>query len=266
MTYNAGDHTFCVCAYKESVYLEKCIRSLLAQRVRGKILIATSTPNAYIDQIARRYEIPIYVNPVSNGIAGDWNYAYSKADTPLVTIAHQDDIYDKGYLESVLKAVNKVKKPILIHTMYYEIRDGKPVYSNKLLNIKKIMLIPFLARFTWNSIFVRRRILSIGNAICCPSVTYVRPELPPEPFEPGTRADLDWDAWERFSKKQGAFCYVRKQVMGHRVHEESETTSVIGDGGGRTTEDLDMYRRFWPEPIARFLVKLYSTSQNSNQL
>ena len=134
------------------------------------------------------------------------------------------------------------------------------------MNIKKIMLIPFLARFTWNSIFVRRRILSIGNAICCPSVTYVRPELPSEPFEPGTRADLDWDAWERFSKKQGAFCYVRKQVMGHRVHEESETTSVIGDGGGRTTEDLDMYRRFWPEPIARFLVKLYSTSQNSNQL
>ena len=124
MTYNAGDHTFCVCAYKESVYLEKCIRSLLAQRVRGKILIATSTPNAYIDQIARRYEIPIYVNPVSNGIAGDWNYAYSKADTPLVTIAHQDDIYDKGYLESVLKAVNKVKKPILIHTMYYEIEMG----------------------------------------------------------------------------------------------------------------------------------------------
>ena len=38
-------HTFAVCAYGESPYLEECVQSLLAQKVRTRILIATSTPN-----------------------------------------------------------------------------------------------------------------------------------------------------------------------------------------------------------------------------
>ena len=38
-------HTFAVCAYKESPYLEACIQSLLDQTVRTDIIVATSTPN-----------------------------------------------------------------------------------------------------------------------------------------------------------------------------------------------------------------------------
>ena len=39
------EHTFVVCAYGESPYLEKCIDSLEKQTVKSRILIATSTPN-----------------------------------------------------------------------------------------------------------------------------------------------------------------------------------------------------------------------------
>ena len=41
----------------------------------------------------------LYVNDNPPGIATDWNYAISKAETQLVTIAHQDDIYAPDYLE-----------------------------------------------------------------------------------------------------------------------------------------------------------------------
>ena len=52
-----NEHTFAVCAYKESPYLEECIESLKGQSVRSNILIATSTPNEYIKNIAEKNKI-----------------------------------------------------------------------------------------------------------------------------------------------------------------------------------------------------------------
>ena len=89
--YKAEDHTFVICAYKESPYLEDCIRSVLHQNVRGKICLTTSTPNQYIAALAQKYQIPVFANPVSEGIAADWNFAVASAKTWLVTLAHQDD-------------------------------------------------------------------------------------------------------------------------------------------------------------------------------
>lgn len=266
MHYTGKDHTFVVCAYKESSYLRKCIQSLCRQQVKSRIILATSTPNDYIEKIAEEFHIPVYVNDAEPGIASDWNFAYSKADTALVTIAHQDDIYDKNYLSLIIDALNRVKNPILAHTAYYEIRNGKPVYSNRLLRVKKLMLLPLVPRITWNSVFLRRCSLAFGCAICCPSVTYVRDRLPDAPFEVGCKADLDWQAWEKYSRLKGAFCYVSKPVMGHRVHEASETSNVIGDGDGRTPEDYAMYRKFWPKFIADRLISLYAKGQKSNKL
>ena len=264
--YSAADHTFVVCAYKESKYLKKCIESLIGQQDRKRILIATSTPNEYIREAAKEYGIKLYENNAKPGIAGDWNFAYAQAVTPLVTIAHQDDIYDADYLSSMLEAINSARNPILAHSAYYEIRNGKRVYTNRLLRVKKLLLLPLVPRIFWNSIFLRRRSLSLGCAICCPSVTYVKDRLPKEPFETGCKADLDWQAWEKYSKLKGAFCYVKRPVMGHRVHEESETSHVIGENQGRTAEDYEMYRRFWPRPIANILIKAYAKGQDSNTL
>ena len=86
------NHTFAICAYKESPYLEECITSLMEQTVKSEIFIATSTPNKYIDDIAAKYNLKVYVNDGESGITQDWNFAYSKVQTDYVTIAHQDDV------------------------------------------------------------------------------------------------------------------------------------------------------------------------------
>ena len=99
MSYTAENHTWAICAYKESGYLEECVKSLLEQTVPSRIIIATSTPNAHIECIAEKYGLPLYINDGTKGIGGDWNFAYSKCDTPLITIAHQDDIYEPEYTE-----------------------------------------------------------------------------------------------------------------------------------------------------------------------
>ena len=56
------DHTFVICAYKESPFLEECINSLLNQTIKSNIIIETSTPNNYIDTYADRYGIKVFIN------------------------------------------------------------------------------------------------------------------------------------------------------------------------------------------------------------
>lgn len=112
-----NDHTFAICAYKESPYLEECILSLKNQTVKSNIIMATSTPNEWIQGLAEKYEIPLYINTGEGGIAQDWNFAYRQAKTDYVTIAHQDDIYEPNYLKMIFGELKKGKDPIVVFTI-----------------------------------------------------------------------------------------------------------------------------------------------------
>jgi len=259
------NHTFAICAYKESKYLEECILSLINQSVRTNILIATATPNSYIEDISQKYNIPLYINIGKAGITADWNFAYSKAKTKYITIAHQDDIYLKDYVKKALQYLNRAKRPLLFFSHYGEIRQNDIVYNNKLLDVKKKMLLPLEVRLFQSSKFIRRRILSLGDPICCPAVTFVRANLPEKIFKSGFRSCEDWEAWEMISKMKGDFLYCKESLVLHRIHEESATTAIIGDNL-RSKEDYQMFSKFWPKPVARLIVKFYSDSEKSNDL
>ncbi|MBQ9750832.1 MAG: glycosyltransferase family 2 protein [Clostridia bacterium] len=258
-----AQHTFVVCAYGESPYLRECVQSLLAQTVQSKILIATSTPNEWIQSIASEYALPVYVNEGEKGIAGDWNFAMSCADTEYVTLAHQDDIYEPTYAEEVLRAAQKAKKPIIAFTEYFEIRKSERVFKNKLLRVKHLMNFPF--RIFKKSRFVRRRILSLGCSICCPAVTYHVKNCKELKFNTDFQNSCDWDAWERISKHKGSFVYLNKPLMGHRIHRESTTTEMI-QNSRRAKEELIMFKRFWPNWIAKRIAKIFEKSTKSNDL
>ncbi len=262
----AGDHTFAVCAYKESPYLEECLASLMRQTVSSNRIVVTSTDNDYIRKMAEKYGLPCYSNPVrGKGIAEDWNYAVSQASTPLVTIAHQDDIYFEGYCESILNYANRARHPLILFTDYAEKRENDIVLSNRLLHVKRFMLSPLKIRFLWEKRFVRRRILSLGSPICCPSVTYVKENLRLPIFETGYRSDLDWQAWEKISRRKGGFVYIDHVLMAHRIHEESETSAMIADDR-RKREDYEMFCKFWPGWIAGLLEHFYQKGEKSNEL
>ena len=246
-------HTFAICAYKESRYLEECITSLKKQSMKSKIILITSTPNRLIDEVAKKYQLHVYVNQ-NGGIVQDWNYAYEMADTDYVTITHQDDVY-----------YSKYSRPIICFTDYFEIRRGKTITRNKLLKIKRIMLKPLTVKWMQNKKIVRRRILAFGCPICCPSVTIAKKNVKKAPFSVGFRSDEDWEAWEKLSKLKGEFIYIPIPLIGHRIHQESETTAILKDNA-RAQEDLAMFKKFWPEFIAKWLIKLYSASEDSNDL
>lgn len=265
MNYTVKDHTFAICAYKESAFLEECIISVINQTEKSNVILSTSTPNDRIKLLCEKYNIPLYINDGIKGIGGDWNFAYSKAQTPLVTIAHQDDIYEPRYTEEMLNFVNKAKEPIIYFCGYAELRNGEKVYNNTLLKIKKLMLSPLNIKGFWKSKFIRRRILSFGCPICCPAVTLVKEKVGDEPFTNDYLSDIDWQQWEMQSRKKGSFVYNKKPLMCHRIHEESATSEIIGDNR-RSKEDYEMFCKFWGKGIAKIIAKAYSKSEKSNDL
>lgn len=263
--YIAKNHTFVICAYKESEFLEACICSLKSQTVSSNIIMTTSTPNSFISGLAEKYEIPLFVRDGESDIAQDWNFAYKKADNQLITIAHQDDIYEETYVENMLTTLNKAKNPLIYFNDYYELRNGKRVDTNTLLKVKRFLLLPLRIKYCQRSVFWKKRVLSLGNPILCPSVTYVREQLPTKLFKTGFRSNIDWQTWVMLAKLNGQFAYSLKRLTAHRIHENSETSVTI-NGSIRRQEDEEMLRQFWPNFLVKILIKYYVRSEKSNQI
>ncbi len=256
-------HTFVVCAYGESAYLEDCLSSLLSQTVSSRIVIATSTPNTHIESLAQKHGIPVHVNSGEAGITGDWSFGLSLCSTPFATIAHQDDVYEPTYAEKIVTKAQRFKKPLLIFSDYYEIKNGERIDKSGVLKIKRMMNVGF--KLFPRSKFIRRRVLSLGNSICCPAVTYSQEVYKDFKFDKSFRFACDWEAWERIGRDKGAFVYVSEPLMGHRIHEESETSRIMADDK-RVKEEYAMFRRFWPEFIAKKLSGAYAKNADNNQV
>ena len=261
MVENFNDHTFVVCAYKESKYLEEAIKSLLNQTLKSNIVISTSTPNDYIKNIAEKYNLQLFVNTEKEGIGPDWNFALSVAKTKYVTLAHQDDLYSENYTEEIYKAINENKNIIMLFTNHKEIRNGQIVKKNINLKIKSIMTFPI--RFFKSSKFVKKLILSFGNPVSCPSVCLNIEKVGKKPFREDMKSNIDWGTWLDFAKLDGSFIYLKKILSFHRVHSETETSKCINNNK-RVEEDYEMFCRIWPKWFAKFIMIFYKHAQDAN--
>lgn len=257
-------HTFVVLAYKESKYLEECIKSVLNQSYSSEVIIATTTDNKYIRDLAIKYKLDVTVGNHTS-IGGDFDFAVSCGKTELVTVAHQDDVYDYDYAKKMVDAYDKYGDAIIIFSDYYEIRNNKKVCSNLNLRIKRILLFSLRFRNLSKYKMWKRLGIRFGNCICCPAVTFVKKNCPNDIFKSDYKCNIDWFAWERLSKLKGRFIYIKDKLMGHRISKDSTTTDIIRQGI-RTQEDYDIYLKFWPKWIAKLLTKLYKNSEKSNEV
>ncbi len=270
-----GLHTFVICAYKESPYLEECIRSLKKQKTDSVIKLATSTPSAYLEDMCRKYNIEYCVRQGEAGIAKDWNYAYSMAETDYVTIVHQDDIYFPEYSRQVIEQLdNSLNNDVLItFSDYSEIRNGRESKGGLNLYIKRGLLIPIRNNKRNDKRWRKRFIIRFGNAICCPAVTYNKKAIDEllkkqgrtDLFNIHFRSNLDWETWEWLSCEEGRFAFIPKLLMSHRIHEDSETSATIKDEE-RSGEDYEMFCRFWPTWVAKLITKAYGESEKGNMI
>ncbi|WP_018628331.1 glycosyltransferase family 2 protein [Niabella aurantiaca] len=260
-------HTFVIPAYKDSPHLENCVKSLLQQTRPTNILIATSTPSDHIKNIVARHHIPYFISDETSSIAGDWNFAMSKATTRYVTIAHQDDLYDKDFTKEVLTRLNQSqnKKPLMVFTGYTDLVNGAERKRSLNAFVKNALLFPFRIKNTIQNKWVKKAVLALGNSICCPSVTLDRQSIQEIQFSNRYTCVLDWVAWLALAKQKGAFIYIEKKLVKHRIHEDSETTNQIKIGK-RQQEELTVLQSIWGKSIGQLISKVYTRGLNDNKI
>ncbi len=281
-------HQFVICACGDSPYLEECILSLRAQTVPADIIISASAAGPGVRELAKRYGLPLVIHAADDfrehcrdrsedpykekgtgagGIGNDWNAALSSSEAEYVTLVHQDDRYEPDYAEKVLRALEKARREgetvLIAFTDYYEIRNGQRCGSNENLAIKRRLLHPLERRCLRHTRAAKRFALCLGNSICCPSVTYVKRQIPDRPFQNNMKSNIDWQLWEELSRKRGSFLYLPQQLVGHRIHEASATSALIGNAG-RSAEDRYMLEKFWPKGPAGVIAYFYQKAENSN--
>ena len=264
--YSAKDHAFVICAYKENPFLPDCLESLKTQSIKGNIFMITSTPNDYITNICKKNNIPLLINTGEKGLAQDWNFAIDNMpDKKLITVVHQDDIYEPDYITAILSSINKSKNPLIAYTEYYEIRNDEKVYYNKLLRIKRLMNFMLRFRLLQQRRFIRRFILRFGDPVCCPAVTFVNDALPKPVFDVKFKTACDYKAWIDISTLKGSYIYIPRQLMGHRIHPESATSANIINNS-KADEDFAIFSLLWPHWIAKILARFYSKAYESNTI
>lgn len=249
-------HAFAICAYKDSPYLEACIRSLKGQSVKSEILLCTSTPSTYIERLAEKYEIPVFVRQGKSSIQDDWNFAYEKADARFVTIAHQDDMYRKDYVKKLLRAYEKYPDMTLFTGGYTVIRGDKPAFFEKVEFIKRFLRLPLRFRRLGHLSRVKKSALIFGNSICCPACSYNKERLGEKLFDSPYKFALDWDTLWKLAGLPGRFICEERPVLFYRVHGEATTKACIADNS-RIREETQMFLKMWPEPAVKVLMFFY---------
>lgn len=256
------NHTFAVCAYKESPYLENCIKSLVNQSINTNILIATSTPCEHIRSIAVKYDIPLYIRDGKSDIKDDWNFAYNQAKTDWVTIAHQDDQYHLDYVKFFLKTISKYKNPIVFLTDYIPIKNNRIGTRDINSKIRKLLRKPLKNRIFAKSKFWKKKILAFGNCICCPTVTYNKAILGDSYFTSELKFNIDWDTFLKIANEDGSMAYVERPLTFYRVHDGATSKEFI-ENHLREKDDRAMFEKFWPKWMVNIIMLFYKRAYDT---
>jgi glycosyltransferase involved in cell wall biosynthesis len=249
--------SFVIPAYKESAFLIACIESLLNQSLSSEVILATSTPNYLIDSLARKYNLPLLINPNGGSIAQDWNFAIKQGSGDLIVLAHQDDLYHSEFAKYFVNFYVKNPSAGIIFSQINELTNDRIISNGKREHVKNI-----LRKFAFGNNFIisekkqYRRLLGLGCSIPCPAVAFSEVIAKNLLFTSDFTLNLDWDTWSKLAEKRVPFGYIPKPLMTHRIHEDAETQIGILDKR-REKEDYEIFSRYWPKPIAKALLTVY---------
>ena len=252
-------HSFAVCAYGDSPYLESCLRSLVRQSVPSERLLCTATPSDFLEELAEKYGFRYCVREGEPGIGADWNFALSQAETEFVTLAHQDDVYGEHYTEALLRAVWQHPDLALFTTGARILKNGEIRRRSKAEYIKKLLRLPLRLPCLRNTTAGKRLSLRLGNPLVCPSCAYRRDLLGVAPFSTSLRFVLDWDLLYRLAAKPGSWIVEEKSLLLYRIHGGA-ATAALTENHVREEEESAMFRRMWPEKIAALILRAYRSA------
>ena len=233
-------HTFVILAYHESDDLEECIKSVINQSVKSNVVIATSTPNDYIIDLASEYSLGVMVNKEKSNKGRDYNFAINSYDAKLITIAHQDDLYDRNYTKEIIDSYKKNPDATIIFTDNYEIEKEKKIKKSKRLFWKRYFLFPLRFSFFQNKKFFKLRALRREKHICTSSITFVKENIHEDIFPTNLKYNNDWQGLIDLAKKESKFVYLKKDLVGYRI-------DTINKNKKKLDEDKKILKSLYPK-------------------
>lgn len=246
-------HSFVILAYNESDDLEECIKSIKKQSIKSNVFIATSTKNDHIMELASEYGLGVMINDCKSNKGSDYNFAFNSVDTRLLTIVHQDDLYDRNYAKEIIKCYKKNKSASIIFTDYYEILCDKKIKYSKNLFKKRLFIWLLQYDFFNKRKYFRRLALKYQNAICTSSVTFVKnnikKDLQEDIFPIDVEFHNDWAGFEKLSLINRKFVYLPMKLVGYRINKEKIKNKK------EIEEDILIYKKFWPSKLIDFIYR-----------
>jgi len=240
-------HSFIILAYNESDDLEECIKSIKNQSIKSNILIATSTKNDYIIELASQYGLGVMINDEESNKGNDYNFALNAMNTELITIVHQDDLYDRNYAKEVINCYQSNKDASIIFTDFYEIKGDQKIKNSKNLFKKRIFIYMLKYRIFNNKKFFKRLSLRFYKAICTSSITFVKSNIDNNLFPTDLKYNNDWAGLEKLTLFDKRFVLIPKKLVGYRIDDKKMKNLE------NKKEDMLMYKKFWNNRLIDWL-------------
>ena len=109
---------------------------------------------------------------------------------------------------------------------------------------------------------VKKAILSLGNSICCPAVTYNKEKLGKSVFSSEMKFNIDWDTFLKLAETDGAFAYADIPLTFYRVHDGATSKEFI-ENHLREKEDTEMFEKFWPKTVTKIIMRFYKKAYDT---
>lgn len=218
--------TVAIPAFNGARFLARTIESVLAQSERDfTLLVLDDRSTDKSVEVARSFRdsrVRVVENEVRRGIPGNWNAAVALAATPLLVIAHQDDVYDPRYLETAARLLDAHPRAFAAHTRALDVDEhGRPLGS---------AASRYKDRFWPDDEPAERdphdelRMLHNGNYVIAPSVMFRMSAVNAiGAFDESYRFVPDWEYWFRGLLAGYTLVGTHARLVQWRRHEESAT-------------------------------------------
>ncbi|HEX2061559.1 MAG TPA: glycosyltransferase family A protein [Thermoanaerobaculia bacterium] len=215
--------TVAVPVYNGARFLARTLESLLAQEHDAfDVVVIDDQSTDDSAAIAQSAGVRVVRNEVRLGLAGNWNAAFALAETPLLVIAHQDDVYEPRFLATTERLLDTHPRAFIAHTRALYIDEHERPAENAASRYKD--------RF-WpaDEPYEREpdaelRVLQGGNYIICPAVMYRMSAVAKiGAFNERYRFVPDWEYWLRGLLAGFTIAGTHERLLRWRRHDESAT-------------------------------------------
>lgn len=245
--------TFAVPFYRGADYLERAVRSALAQTTSDwRLVVSDDSPDGGAAAVVERVgdaRVRYHRNAHTLGMAGNWNRGLELADTPLVTLLHADDELLPNYAAVMTAAAAAHPDAAALYCRARVVGpDGAPVFS--LADRVKDFIAPRTAGPTHLAGAAGIAALLRGNFIMCPTVCYRTAALRGRRFDARWRFVLDLDFFTRLLADGDAIVGVPDTAYAYRRHAGNATAEYT-ETLLRFEEEAELYDRLAAEARGR---------------